>query len=207
MVGLVLPVQERVPGREVQRERGCVLQRVRSQARMRGDDEPELRDRHRERVDVDPVHRRQGGVDAGLEVQVGCVGVPAVQQTVERSEQEVAGPAGRVDDGEPVERPLRQGRFEGLVEDELLDEDGGLQEGVRVSGVRGQVLVEVTEEPGRQLRVAQVADQVALVVGGAPEVDDAGGHRTRRRQQMRVPSAPRRAGPWRGRPRGSGRSR
>ena len=80
----------------------------------------------------------------------GRVLVPAVQQAVEGAEQEVAGPAGGVDELEAFEGALLQRGFEGPVEDELLDEDRRLQQRVGVLGVLGQVLVQVAEEPRRQ---------------------------------------------------------
>ena len=58
------------------------------------------------------------------------VAVPAVQQAVEGAEQEVAGPAGGVDELEAFEGAFGQRRFERAVEDELLDEDRGLEQRV-----------------------------------------------------------------------------
>jgi len=81
----------------------------------------------------------------------------------------VAAPAGRVDHLEAVEAELGQGRGEGLVEDELLDEDGGLQQRVRLLRVLREVLVEVPQEPRVQRRVGEVVDQRAGVVPAAPE--------------------------------------
>ena len=73
--------------------------------------------------------------------------MPPVQQPAERAEQEVPGPAGRVDEPEALERPFLQRRFQRPVEDELLDEDRRLQQRVGVLRVLGQVLVQVAEEP------------------------------------------------------------
>ena len=92
-------------------------------------------------------------------LQAGGVLVPAVQQSVEGAEQEVAGPAGRVDELEAFERAFLQGWFQGAVEDEFLDEDRGLQQRVGVLGVLGQVLVQVAEETGGQRRVRKVVDE------------------------------------------------
>ena len=84
--------------------------------------------------------------------QAGGLLVPPVQEPVEGAEQEVARPAGRVDQLEAFERPFLQCRFQGPVEDELLDEHRGLQQRVGLLRVLGQVLVQVAEEAGGQRR-------------------------------------------------------
>ena len=62
--------------------------------------------------------------------------------------QEVAGAAGGIDQARCAEAEGLDGRGEGAVEDELLDEDGGLEEGVAFARGFGEVLVEVAEEAG-----------------------------------------------------------
>ena len=96
-------------------------------------------------------------------LQARGVPVPAVEQAVERAEQEVAGAAGGVDQLEAFERAFVQRWFQGAVEDELLDEDRRLQQRVGVLRVLGQVLVQVAEEPGGQRRVCQVVDERAVL--------------------------------------------
>ena len=112
---------------------------------------------------MDRVERR---LHAGLDFQARGVPVPAVEQAAERAEQEVAGPAGRVDQPEAFEGPLFQRWFEGAVEDELLDEDRGLQQRVGVLRVLGQVLVQVAEEPGGQRTIRQVVHERAVLARG-----------------------------------------
>ncbi len=75
--------------------------------------------------------------------------MPAVEQSGERAEQEVPRPAGRVDHLEAVKRPFGQGWLHRAVEDELLNEHRRLEQSVGVLGVLGQILIQVTEEPGR----------------------------------------------------------
>ena len=143
-------VDEGVADGQVEGERRGGLQRRKARGLERGDGEPEAGDRDGERVEVDAVDRVERRLDAGLDFQAGRVPVPAVEQAVEGAEQEVAGPAGRVDELEAFQGPLLQRWFEGAVEDELLDEDRGLQQRVGVLRVLGQVLVQVAEEPGGQ---------------------------------------------------------
>ena len=52
---------------------------------------------------------------------------PVVQQSPERPQQEVTAATGRVDEPDLLQAELRNGRFQGAFEDELLDENGGLQ--------------------------------------------------------------------------------
>ena len=148
---------------------GASSRDVRPARLQRGDGQPEPGDGDGERVEVDAVDRVQRLLDPGLELQAGRVLVPAVEQPVERAEQEVARAAGRVDQPEALERPIVQRRFQRPVEDELLDEHRRLQQRVGLLGVLGQVLVQVTEEPGRQRRVGEVVDERAVVVALAPE--------------------------------------
>ena len=147
---------------------------------------------------MDRVERR---LHPGLELQAGGVLVPAVQQAVERAEQEVARPAGRVDEPEALQRPFLQRRFQRAVEDELLHEDRRLQQRVGVLGVLGQVLVQVAEEPGGQRRVRQVVDERAVLAAVAPEVEQPGDRVTGRRDEvqrrMRVDQRLRRGQPAR----------
>src|SRR5699024_12739391 len=63
-----------------------------------------------------------------------CFLLPALHEPVEGTEEEVSGPAGGIDDLEPFERAFRECRLHGLVKDELLDEDRGLQQ--RVGALR-----------------------------------------------------------------------
>ena len=127
----------------------------------RRDRQPEPRDRHRERVEVDAVHRVQRSLHPLALVQPRRVLVPAVEQPLEAAEQEVARPAGRVDHLEAFERPLGERRLQGAVEDELLDEDRRLEQRVPLLRVLGDVLVEVAEEAGVEVRVGEVAQQRA----------------------------------------------
>ena len=136
----------------------------------RGDRQPEAGDRDGERVEVDAVDRVERGLDAGPDLDVRRVLVPALQQSVEGAQQEVPGPAGGVDELEAFEGAFLQRGFQGLVEDELLDEDRRLQQRVGVLGVLGEVLIQVTEEPRRQRLVGQVVNQRTVVFAAAPEV-------------------------------------
>ena len=52
--------------------------------------------------------RVERGLNSGLGFQAGGVPVPAVEEAIEGAEQEVAGPAGRVDELEAFQGPLFQ---------------------------------------------------------------------------------------------------
>ena len=82
-------MDQRVPDSQVERERGSLLQRSQAGGLQRGEGEPESGDGHGERVQVHAVDRVQGLLDTGLGFHVGCVPVPAVQQSGERAKQEV----------------------------------------------------------------------------------------------------------------------
>ena len=173
-------VDEGVADGEVQCEGGSLLQGAQARRLERREHEPESGDRDRERVQVDAVYCVERLLHPGLGVQPGRVPVPAVEQPGERAEQEVPGPAGRVDHREPVQRPLGQRRLQRPVEDELLDEHRRLQQRVGVLGVLGQVLVQVAEEPRGQLGVGQVVDQRAVLAAPPPGLQQDGSphHRT-----------------------------
>lgn len=83
---------------------------------------------------------------------------PGTEQSVERTQQEVAGAAGGIDQGRTGKAEGLDGRREGAVEDELLDEVGRLEQGVGVLGVLGQVLVEIAEESRRPRRIGEIVD-------------------------------------------------
>ena len=105
---------------------------------------------------------------------------PILQESVECAEQEVARAACRIDDAQDARQVRRaradrgqaelfDGRVEGVVEDELLDELGGLQQGVGLLGCLGEVLVEVAEEAGVPVGVGEVVDDLAVLAAAAPE--------------------------------------
>ena len=150
----------------------------------RGDGEAEAGDGDGERVEVDAVDRVERRLYAGLGFQAGGVPVPPVEESVEGAEQEVTGPAGGVDELEAFEGPFFQRWFEGAVEDELFDEDRGLQQRVGVLRVLGQVLVQVTEEPGGQRAIRQVVHECSVLATVTPEVEQLGHRVTGRRHQV-----------------------
>ena len=78
-----------------------------------------------------------------------------LEQPVEASEQEVPTPASWVDDGGVIETEAFDGGLEGPVEDKALDEVRGLQQGVALADVFGEVLVEVAEKASRCLAKAK----------------------------------------------------
>ena len=89
---------------------------------------------------------RASGISFHLSVSPDCV-LPGLQETVERTEEEVAAAAGGVDDAQAVrearvamrgfgvQAELLDRGVERVLEDELLDELRGLKEGVRLVGV------------------------------------------------------------------------
>ena len=169
-------VQQGVTGRQVDGERRRRLQPPQPALLQRRHRQAEPGDRHRERVDVHPVDRVQRGLHPRLRLHPGRVPVPPVHQPRERPQQEVARTAGRVDQPEPLQRALPQRRLHRPVEDELLHEHRRLQQRVRLPRVRGQVLIQVAEESGRQARVGEVAYERVVVGAFPPERQ----HRPRR---------------------------
>ena len=163
---------------------GAASSEVRPRRLQRGDREAEAGDGDGEGVEVDAVDRVEGRLHAGLDFQAGGVAVPAVEQAVEGAEQEVAGSAGGVDEPEAFEGALCQRWFEGAVEDELLDEDRGLQQGVGVLRVLGQVLVQVAEEPGGQRTIREVVHERAVLAPASPEVKQRRDRVTGRRDEV-----------------------
>ena len=177
------PVQQRVADRHVDRERRGVHQPTRARDPHRGDEETEARDARREGVLVAAVDGFQGAADQSPHVRTGFGDAPLVEEAVEDAEQEVPGPARRVDGPQPAQwfavrvlgvlphraqaEFLDRG-FQRQVEDELLDEFRGLQQGVRLAGVLAQLLVEVTEESRVLLRSVSLGEVVADLARGAP---------------------------------------
>ena len=115
---------------------------------QRGYDQPEASDPGGVRVDVHTGELLEDPVDEDLHIGAGFQHLPAPQQPVERTEQEVPRAAGRVDQPHRCEPELLDCWVEGAVENELLDELRRLQQRVVLARLLGQVLVEVTEEPG-----------------------------------------------------------
>ena len=95
----------------------------------------------------------------------------------------MAAAAGGIDDAEAVREALVAVRgfgveaelldrgVERVLEDELLDEIRGLQEGVLFTDVVGQSFVEIAKEARIPLIVLEVMDEHAVPVNGAPELD------------------------------------
>lgn len=97
--------------------------------------------------------------------------LPLLEQAVEGTEDEVARAAGGIDHLDHVVAELFDRRREREVEDELLDELRGLEQGVGLASRLGEVLVEVAEEAGVPLGVGEVMDQAAGFAAPTPEGD------------------------------------
>ena len=95
---------------------------------------------------------------------------PGVQQPRKRAEQEVAGTTGGVDElGAREPEFVERGR-ERAIQDELLDELRGLQQGEPFLRVVGKVLVQVAQEAGVPLGVREVVTERARIrVDRSPE--------------------------------------
>ena len=81
------------------------------------------------------------------------------------AKQKVPAAAGRVDHLEAFEAELVDGRLQRAFEDELLDEDRRLEQGVLLAGGFGEVLVQVAQEAGVPGRVGEIVDDLAGAVG------------------------------------------
>lgn len=68
------------------------------------------------------------------------------------------------------QRELPDGRHQGVLQDELLDELGCLQQGVALAGVLGEILVEVAQQAGVPVRGRKTVEQRTLFVLGLEEV-------------------------------------
>ena len=140
------------------------------------DEQPEAGDGDGEGVEIDPEDLVQCALGQGPRVAAGLAAHPGLEQAPEGPEQEVPGATGGVDQAHGGEAEGVDGRGEGAVEDEGLDEPGGLEQGVAAAGVLGEVLVEVAEEAGVPLGVGEVVDQGAGVrVHPLPEAQQGGG--------------------------------
>ena len=124
-----------------------------------GDQQAETGDGHGVGVEVHAMDRAQGALGQFAGVGGGLALLPGGEQAGETAQQEVAGPAGRVNQPHLGQAKGVQGRGQGVVEDEGLDEGRGLQEGIALARRLGQVLVEVAEEAGVPVRVGEVVDQ------------------------------------------------
>ena len=144
-----------------------------------GDGVPETGHGGRHRIPVAAVNagqdpaggfvRRQGrargrGAAGGLPRLQPALGVP-LPQVADRPDDEVAGPAGRVDDAQHLAGELRRGRDHGPVEDEVAHPPRGLDQGVVFPALVAELLQEVAGDPSG-LRAGSGAD----VVGEAGRV-------------------------------------
>src|SRR5262249_1299905 len=75
-------------------------------------------------------------------------------------EQKMTRAAGGVDEARVLEAEDGNGWFEGAVEDELLDELRGLQEGIALASVLREFLVQVPQEAGVPRRVREIVHQL-----------------------------------------------
>lgn len=97
--------------------------------------------------------------------------LPLLEQAVEGTEDEAARAAGGIDHLDHVVAELFDRRREREVEDELLDELRGLEQGVGLASRLGEVLVEVAKETGIPLPIDKVVGQAASLAAPAPKAD------------------------------------
>ena len=142
------PVQEGIAGGDVDFEIVGIAQPGDAGDAQGGEEQAEAGDGDDVWVQVhaEDLIERVLGDDAGHFARQGFI--PQGEEPRKAAEQEVAGAAGGIDHPHFAEAEGLDGRGEGAVEDELLDEDGGLEEGVAFARGFGEVLVEVAEEAG-----------------------------------------------------------
>ena len=81
------------------------------------------------------------------------------EETMESTQREVAGAAGGINHPHNLVAERFDGRRERAVENELFDELRGLQQSEAFLGVFGKVLVEVAQETGVEIRIAEVVGE------------------------------------------------
>ena len=162
-------------------ETRCILQ-PRDPAFLHGrQQQPEPGDRDRIGVQIHAVNAVEGPLHEHRDLRARLLPPPSIDQPSKATEQKVPAAAGRVDHLETVvgmqpaigQQPLLishlgqpkllDRRVERAVEDELLDEDGRLQQRVLLAGGLGEVLVEIAQEPRVPLRVGEIVDEHAGV--------------------------------------------
>ena len=176
VITLIETVQQAVAGGDPQ-------MKIRRQAKFAhlgqfqgGNQQAEAGDGHCEGVEVDAGDAVQGLLHGDVEV-FRALAQPARGQAVEGAEQEVAGPTGRVEQIDFFQRIAVQGRGEGAIQDEGLDELRRLQQGIALPGRFGEVLVEIAEKTRVPVGVAKIMHQGAAVgVGGAEKAHQLPGH-------------------------------
>ena len=142
----------------------------------RGDQQPEAGDGDGVGVEVHAEDLIQGALGQRAGVGAGLVRHPQLEQPPKGPEQEMAGAAGGVDEAHLAETELFDGRGEGAVEDEFLDELRGLEQGVTLARGLGEVLVKVPEKAGVPVGVGEIMDQRPGVrVYPLPETQEPGG--------------------------------
>ena len=132
-------MQQAVAGGDVDSEVGGLLEPLDAGGPQRRHQQAEAGDRRRERVDVHAVDSVQGALDQHPLGRARLAGEPFPQQPREGAEQEVAGAAGGVDEADAGEAELVERGGQGAVQDELLDELRGLQQGEALLRVVGEV--------------------------------------------------------------------
>ena len=164
------PVQQAVAGDDVDLEGGGVPEPFDTTRPQRRHQQAEAGDRRCERVDVHTADSVQSALDQHPFGRARLAAEPFAQQPREGAEQEVAGAAGGIDEAEAGEAELVKRRGQGAVQDELLDELRGLQQGEALLRLVGEVLVQVAEEAGVPFGVGEVvAERAGVRVHRAPE--------------------------------------
>jgi hypothetical protein len=85
-------------------------------------------------IDIDAVDGFEGEANSLMRITNGGVLLPFFEEAVKGAEEEVAGPTGRVDQLDHVVAELVNRWVQRVLEDELLDELGGLQQRVGLAG-------------------------------------------------------------------------
>ena len=197
-------VKERVADRDVDSIGRRVGESSVATCPKSSDEEAESGDGGGKGVEVDATDGARGHRRASSRRLVeGSASTQRLNRASERPEEEVSRATGGVDDRGVGQTKCGDRGLEGAVEDELLDEDRGLEQRVGLLGVLGEVLVEVAKEAGVPGRVSEVVAQFARIrvesgqllaelagaVGGG-----LGGHQPRRgcepRRSRRWPVAP-----------------
>ena len=165
-------VQEGIARGEVEAEVGGVFDPGDAARPQRRHEQAKAGNGHDVRVEVHAkdLFERASGQHGGI--FAGFMGLPEPEQALESAEEEVPGAAGEINHPHGFETKGRDGRRERAVENELLHEHRGLEQGVAFAREFGEVLVEVAEEAGVPFGISEIMDDAPGVgIGLAPEFE------------------------------------
>ncbi len=167
-------VPQRIPAGQINTEIRRILQPPNPAFPQRRQQQPEPRNRHRERIDIHPVDAVQSPLHQHPRVHRRFSVRPSPINPLKPSQQKMPRPTGRIDHPKPrrgdlhtgpgrdrrrIQPELIQRRRQGPVQNERLHEIRRLQQRIFLPGRLGQILVQIPQKPRIPRPVREIMDQ------------------------------------------------